>query len=153
MFGPRLFKIDETGWADLDREVLVYLPSNFAALVREDDTVTVTGTLRMITHPEIERDLAWLEPGPDYTVTFLKRPVLVASRIVGGNNDLAVAIAVSGAGATGDTSAGTTGTTGTTGAGTAGREGSGTSGRAASGSSKWGWWEHHRGRHRSTRTE
>ena len=26
VFGPRLFKIDEPNWADLDGEILVYLP-------------------------------------------------------------------------------------------------------------------------------
>ena len=140
VFGPRLFKIDEPGWADLDREVLVYVPSSFAALVREDDAVTVTGTVRMITHPEIEGDLAWLEPGADSVVTFLKRPVLMASRIVGGNNNVALAIEVSGTQSTGDRSAGassSTGTTGTTGTTRAGGDaaGTGTSGKAGNASS------------------
>jgi hypothetical protein len=94
VFGPRLFKIDEPSWADLDGEVLVYLPSNLAALVREDDRVTVTGTPKMFVKADIERELGWLEPDPDVEIEFDERPVLVASRIVGGNSDVAVAIAL-----------------------------------------------------------
>jgi hypothetical protein len=95
VFGPRLFKIDERNWGDMDGEVLVYLPSDFAALVREDDRVTVTGTMKMFMKADLERELGWLEPEPDVEIEFAERPVLVASRIVGGNSDVALAIKVS----------------------------------------------------------
>lgn len=94
VFGPRLFKIDEPNWGDLDGEVLVYLPSNLAALVREDDRVTVTGTPKMFVKADLEREIGWLEPDPDVEIEFAERPVLVASRIVGGDSDQALAIEV-----------------------------------------------------------
>lgn len=91
--GPRLFTIDEPAWADLEREVLVYAPSVLAALVREDDKVTVTGTVTPVAMAEIERDWGWLGLDSDLEVTFMKKPVLVASTIVGGDNDVAMFIA------------------------------------------------------------
>jgi hypothetical protein len=65
VYGPRLFKIDEHNWGDMDAEVLVYLPSDLASLVREDDFVTVTGTMKMLLKTDLERELGWLEPEPD----------------------------------------------------------------------------------------
>ena len=94
VFGPRLFKIDEPRWADLDGEVLVYMPSNLAALVREDDRVTVTGTMKTLVGAELQRELGWLEPDPDVEVEFARRPVLAATQIVGGNSNVAMAISV-----------------------------------------------------------
>lgn len=112
VFGPRLFKIDEPHWGDLDGEVLVYLPSNLAALVREDDTVTVTGTMKKLAGAEIERELDWLEGDVDLDVDFVERPVLVASRIVGGNSDVALVIDAFGTGAGETQPVGTGGTAG-----------------------------------------
>ncbi|MEO7270900.1 MAG: hypothetical protein ABIX28_23540 [Vicinamibacterales bacterium] len=94
VFGPHLFKIDEPNWGDLDGEILVHLPSNLAALVRENDRVTVTGTMRMLIAADIERELGWLDPTPETQVTFAKRPVLEAVRVVGGDSDVAIAINV-----------------------------------------------------------
>jgi hypothetical protein len=37
VFGPRMFSIDERGWFGLGAGMLVYMPSQFAALVREVD--------------------------------------------------------------------------------------------------------------------
>jgi hypothetical protein len=90
VFGPRLFKIDEADWGDLDGEILVYFPSSQAALVKEDDRVTITGTMKMFVKTELERELGWLEPDPDVRIEFGDRPVLLASRIVGGNSDRAI---------------------------------------------------------------
>ena len=116
VLGPRLFKIDEPNWGDMDGEVLVYLPSNLAALVRENDRVTVTGTMKSLLKTDFERELGWLEPDPDVEVEFSRRPVLVASRIVGGNSDVALVIeTTSAAGAEGskreDSAVGTSGKT------------------------------------------
>jgi hypothetical protein len=113
VFGPRLFKIDEPNWGDMDGEVLVYLPSDLAALVREDDRVTITGTMKMFLKADLEREFGWLEPEPDVEIEFADRPVLVASRIVGGNSDVALAIKVNPAGsASGKAGESTVGTTG-----------------------------------------
>ena len=94
VFGPRLFKIDEPNWGDFEGEVLVYMPSNLAALVSDDDRVTVTGTMKTVMQTELEPELGWLEPDPDVEVEFLKRPVLAATRIVGGSDNVALSIGV-----------------------------------------------------------
>lgn len=148
VFGPRVFKIDEKGWADLDREILVYLPTDLVALVRDDDLVTVTGTMKMLTKADIDRELAWLEPGADAATTLTRRPALVAREVVGGTSNVALAIRVN-PDAAGGTSAGTSastdtsGTSGTTGtSGTAGSAGAATSpstgGSASAGASTSG---------------
>lgn len=94
VFGPRLFKIDEQDWADLDGEVLVYLPSDLAALVRDGDRVTVTGTMRRFAAAEFERTMPWLVRDRAADLPFATRPALEASRIVGGNSNTALVIAV-----------------------------------------------------------
>jgi uncharacterized protein YdeI (BOF family) len=90
--GPRVFTIDEPNWGDLEGEILVYVPSNLAALVREDDRVTVTGTVKPFVRAELDREWGWLDMDPEVEVRLSKKPVLVASRVVGGNNDLAMVI-------------------------------------------------------------
>lgn len=109
VFGPRLFKIDEQDWVDLDGEVLVHVTSPFAALIREEDRVTITGQLKMVATAELERELGWLEPDPDVEIEFATRPVLVASRIVGGDSDVALMIDATGGRST---EAGAVGTSG-----------------------------------------
>jgi hypothetical protein len=116
VLGPRLFKIDEPHWGDLDGEVLVYLPGNLAALVREGDRVTVTGTMKTLVSADLQRELGWLEPDPDVEVEFASRPALVASKVVGGNSNVALAINVD-TGAGGAEAAKAVGTSGTTGGG------------------------------------
>jgi hypothetical protein len=111
VFGPRLFKIDEPNWGDLDGEVLVYLPSDLAALVRDGDRVTVTGTMKMFVRADIERELGWLEPDPDLEIEFAERPVLMANTIVGGDSNVAVSIRM-GSNAAAETAVGTSGTAG-----------------------------------------
>jgi hypothetical protein len=97
VFGPRLFTIDEPHWGDLDGEVLVYAPTALAALVKDVDRVTVTGTLKTVALADIEREWGWFELDPDIEVEFLKKPVLVANRIVGGDNNVAMLINVANA--------------------------------------------------------
>lgn len=94
VFGPRLFKIDEPNWADLDREVLVYMPTALAALVREGDRVTVTGTMKPFVRAEIEKEAGWLWQDPAVNISFKEGPVLVASRIIGGNDNTVLSIDV-----------------------------------------------------------
>jgi hypothetical protein len=92
VFGPRLFTIDEPTWWDLDSEVLVLMRTDLAALVREDDRITVTGTLKPFVAAEFEREWGWLDPDGELVMELSSRPVLVASRIVGGTNDVAMSI-------------------------------------------------------------
>ncbi|MGH9321387.1 MAG: hypothetical protein ACRD3V_16065, partial [Vicinamibacteria bacterium] len=99
VFGPRIFTIDEPNWGDLDGEILVYLPSTLAATVREDDRVTITGTVEPFVRAEVEREWGWLGLDPEVEIELSGKPVLVATRIVGGNNDVAMVIDVDSSGA------------------------------------------------------
>ncbi|MEZ5316371.1 MAG: hypothetical protein R2752_03115 [Vicinamibacterales bacterium] len=94
VFGPQLFKIDEPDWADLGGEMLVYVPGNLAALVRQDDRVTVSGTVRHLTQDELGQGTAWLEDAGGPEGVFASRPAIVADRIVGGDSDVALTIDV-----------------------------------------------------------
>ena len=93
VLGPRLFTIDEPRWGDLEGEILVHVPNGLAALVREDDKVTVAGTVKPFVRAEIDREWGWfglVDPALDIRLS--KRPVLVADRIVGGTSDVAMVI-------------------------------------------------------------
>lgn len=92
IYGPRLFTIDEPNWADLGGEVLVYVPSALAALVDEDDRVTVTGTIERRPVTTLESEWGWLGFDPDISIETSDEPVLVASQIVGGDNDMVLLI-------------------------------------------------------------
>jgi hypothetical protein len=92
VLGPRLFTIDEDNWMDLDGEILAFVPTYLAALVREDDRVTITGTVRPFASVEIDREWGFLGLDDTTEVDLSRRPVLVASRVVGGDNDTALLI-------------------------------------------------------------
>ena len=92
VFGPRLFTIDEPNWGDLDGEILVYVPTPLAALVRDDDRVTVTGEVKRFVEADFEKEWGWLGLDEGVEIEISKRPVLVASRVVGGNNSVAMVI-------------------------------------------------------------
>lgn len=92
VFGPRVFSIDEPNWGDLDGEILVTMPTDLAALVKENDRVSVTGTLKRYLEADLQRELTWFEPGTELNLSVRKKPVLVASRVVGGNDNVALSI-------------------------------------------------------------
>jgi hypothetical protein len=124
VYGPRMFTIDEPNWADLDGEILVYVPTSLAALVREDDKVTVRGTVKSFVQAELEDQWGWLDLDDADEVTLQRRPVLVATHIVGGNDNRALVIDVNqgatnraNAAADDATPVGTSGTSGTAGGG------------------------------------
>lgn len=56
VLGPRLFTIDEPHWIDVEGEILVLVPSPMAALVREDDRITVSGTMKPFVQADFERE-------------------------------------------------------------------------------------------------
>ena len=124
VFGPRVFKIDEPNWGDLDGEILVYVPTNLAALVREDDRVTVTGTVKRFVSADFENEWGWLGVDDTMEVKLGKRPVVVANHIVGGDSSSVLVVdvrpntdrsetATNTAGTkSGDTAVATSGTTG-----------------------------------------
>lgn len=121
VYGPRVFSIDEPNWADLDGEILVYVPSTLAALVRENDRVTVSGTVKKFVKTEFENDWGWLDTDNDIDARLSLRPVLVADRIIGGTDNRALVVAINRQERTSqdrtgaDRPVGTSGTTGGTG--------------------------------------
>jgi hypothetical protein len=84
--GPRLFKLDEPGWADLEGEMLVVLPAGTGAALKENDQVTVSGTVRQFVRADVERDWGWLNDTPEVELKLARKPVLVADRIIGTND-------------------------------------------------------------------
>jgi hypothetical protein len=139
VLGPRVFKIDERNWADLEGELLVYVPSPLAAIVRENDRVTVTGEVKRFIAADFQNEWGWLGLDNAMEVKLGKRPVLVATNIVGGDNQTVLVVNVDkqgqGAmtGAANQTRSGGTGTgsnpaTTTTGSGTSTTGATGTSG-------------------------
>jgi hypothetical protein len=118
VFGPRLFSIDEPAWGDLEGEIFVFMPTHVAALVRENDRITVTGTIKPFALAELEREWGWLEADPDIEAEFASKPVLHANRIVGGDSNVAMVIDIrkpreTGTKPAGESAVGTTGSTST----------------------------------------
>ncbi|MGE3277929.1 MAG: hypothetical protein AB7O67_22670 [Vicinamibacterales bacterium] len=96
VIGPQLFTIDEPGWMDLEREVIVHLPSDLAALVQDGDKVTVTGKVTQYTQANLEDDWGWMGLGndDDMEVELKQRTVIEADRVVGGDDNVAMVIEV-----------------------------------------------------------
>lgn len=55
VLGPHLFTIDEPQWKDLERELAVFVPEPFTAIVRGDAPVRVTGTVQRLPVAEVEK--------------------------------------------------------------------------------------------------
>jgi hypothetical protein len=85
VYGPRLFTIDDPAWGDLGGEVLVYARGAAAVVVRDEDPVTVTGTLQSVALADIEGEWGWRKVEPEVDVDFLTRPLIVATRIASGD--------------------------------------------------------------------
>jgi hypothetical protein len=87
VYGPRLFTIDEPDWGDLEGEIFVFMPAAAAVAVDENDRITVTGTVRPFVLADVEREWGWSDLNQDVLLRLQRRPVLIAERIVGGDND------------------------------------------------------------------
>jgi hypothetical protein len=74
------------------------MPAPLAALVRDNDRVTVTGTVKRFVRADVEREWGWLDLTPEVEVEFSRRPVIVADRIIGGDSHRVMMIAVESAG-------------------------------------------------------
>jgi hypothetical protein len=92
VYGPRIFTIDEPHWGDLDGEILVLLPTPLAALVKDDDRVTVSGTVKPFVKAEFEREWGWLGLDAGIETRVSMKPVLVAERLIGGDDNTALVI-------------------------------------------------------------
>jgi len=78
VLGPNLFTIDERDWVDADREMAVVVPEPFAAIVKSDVPVRVTGTVEKVPIAKIAHGLF----NDKIKAEIETQPVLVASDIV-----------------------------------------------------------------------
>jgi len=86
VLGPRLFTIDEPNWGDLEGEIMVTMTAPFAALIKEDDRVTIEGTVRPFLAANVEHEWGWLGITHETELKIARKPVLVADRVIGGND-------------------------------------------------------------------
>ena len=89
VLGPHLFELDQPGEGQKEGDVFVLVPKNLLALVRNNDKVTVTGTVLMFDRTKLHREAAWLNLDDDVRPELAKRPMLIATRIAGESNDRA----------------------------------------------------------------
>lgn len=89
VLGPHLFELEQPAEGDQEGNVFVLLPKTALALVRNNDKVTVTGTVKMFDRGALHREAAWINLDDDVKEDLAKRPLLIATRIVGGDNDRA----------------------------------------------------------------
>ena len=82
VLGPHLFTIDERNWADAERELPVVVPEPFAAIVRTDAPVLVTGVVQKVPIAKIQQDWNILSSDPKIKAEIETRPVLVATEVV-----------------------------------------------------------------------
>jgi len=68
------------------------VPTALAALVRPDDRVTITGTVRAFTDVRLDDEWQWFEDGHDPSSGWATRHVLVATHVTGGDDDRAMMI-------------------------------------------------------------
>jgi hypothetical protein len=91
VLGPHLFTIDEPNWVDAARELPVVVPGPFAAIVKSDARVRVTGTVEKV---PIARVAA--EPGlrgdPKIRAEIETRPALVATDLTAVQSGVALRV-------------------------------------------------------------
>lgn len=92
VYGPRLFTVDEPAWGDLEGEILVFASGAQAVPVRDGDRVTVSGTVKAFAPAAVAHEWGWRATDAAVEGRLMKRPVLVATRIVGGDSDRAMVV-------------------------------------------------------------
>jgi hypothetical protein len=85
VLGNHAFTLDEDA-VFAGPDVLVLLPQGRALRLREDEKVTVTGTVRRYVVAELNRDFDWFKDGKilksEVEVDYESRPVLVAAQVM-----------------------------------------------------------------------
>jgi hypothetical protein len=115
VLGPHLFTIDERNWVDAERELPVVVPDPFAAIVRTDAPVRVTGVVQKVPIAKIEQDWSLFSSDPKIKAEIEASPVLVATEVVAAGPG-GVSLRVRTGEPVGTSGTGATGTTGTAGA-------------------------------------
>ncbi|MGE3178106.1 MAG: hypothetical protein AB7O32_11590 [Vicinamibacterales bacterium] len=90
VLGPRAFRIDEEGWTDLGRELLVIVPGELVASLRENDAIIVDGLVRKFVRAELEREHGWTLPEPRPGAYAGPRPVILADCVIGRDDGRAI---------------------------------------------------------------
>jgi hypothetical protein len=80
VLGPHLFTIDEPDWVDAEREMPVVVPEPFAAIVRSDAPVRVTGTIQKVPIARVERERGFLSD-EKVKAEIETKPVLLATEV------------------------------------------------------------------------
>jgi hypothetical protein len=80
VLGPHLFTVDEPKWFHLWGGMLVVVPEPFAAIVRRDAPVRVTGTVEKVLLAEAKRKWSFISD-PRIQVDLFQKPVLVAKEV------------------------------------------------------------------------
>jgi hypothetical protein len=92
VLGPRLFTLDESNWGDLEGEILVVMPGAEAVAVREGDRVTISGTVTAFARSGVGEQWGWQKMDAAAEGRVARRPVLVATRVVGGDSERVLVI-------------------------------------------------------------
>jgi len=80
VLGPHLFVVDARKWFHLWGGMLVVVPEPFAAIVRRDAPVRVTGTVEKVLLAEAKRKWSFLND-PRIEVDLFEKPVIVATEV------------------------------------------------------------------------
>ncbi|HVZ22213.1 MAG TPA: hypothetical protein VG871_14175 [Vicinamibacterales bacterium] len=80
VLGPHLFVVDAPRWFHLFGGMVVVVPEPFAAIVRRDAPIHVTGTVEKVVLAEARRRWAFLSD-PAIEVDLFEKPVIVASEV------------------------------------------------------------------------
>ena len=94
VLGPQLFELDQPAEGAQEGDVYVLVPKNLLALVRSKDKVTVTGTVMLFDRTRLGREASWLNLDEDVRPDLAKRPLLIATRIVGEDSNRAFVVDV-----------------------------------------------------------
>jgi hypothetical protein len=120
VLGPHLFTIDERDWVDAERELPVVVPEPFAAIVRTDAPVRVTGVVQKVPIAKIQQDWSLFSSDPKIKAEIETSPVLVATEVVAaGPGGLSLRVRAGDPAST--SAAGVPGATGTSGASRSGQ--------------------------------
>jgi hypothetical protein len=81
VLGPHLFTVDEKDWVDLEREMAVVVPEPFAAIVKSDMPVRITGVVQKVPIAKIEQSQGFLSNEPKLKAEIENEPVLLATEV------------------------------------------------------------------------
>jgi hypothetical protein len=95
LLGPRAFELEEPDGKD-DGEVLVLLTSGLVAMLRDEDKVTVSGTVKTFSKADLHREAIWLDLSDIPAEELVDKPILVATRIAGGEASRSYVVDLSG---------------------------------------------------------